>query len=66
MIKVNDKMLTEFLNIMDEYNEFIFGDNEYLKEQLETCLNTQGYWAGCAIRVFYNKDTEEFSVESRF
>lgn len=66
MIKVNNKMLEEFLNIMDEYDEFIFGDNKYLKEQLETCLNTQGYWAGCSIRVFYNKDTKEFRVESRF
>ena len=66
MIKVNDKMLDRFIQIMDEYDEFLFGDNNYLKNQLETCLNTQGYWSGCYIRVYYNKNTKDFRVENRF
>jgi hypothetical protein len=66
MIKVNDTMFDKFLKIMDENDEFLFGDDEFLKNQLEVCLNSQGYWAGCAVRVFYDKDTEEFRVESRF
>ena len=66
MIKVNKKMMNRFLEIMDEYNEFVFGDDDYLKQQLEICLNNQGYWAGCSIRVFYDKDMKDFYVESRF
>ena len=66
MIKVNNNMLKTFLNIMDDYNEFVFGDDAEIKQQLELCLNSQGYWSGCSIRVFYNKDTKEFYVESRF
>lgn len=66
MIKVNKKMLERFLEIMDSYGEFVFGDNDYLKQQLEMCLNSQGYWSGCSIRVYYNEDTKDFSVQSRF
>lgn len=65
-IKVNNKMLEDFLEIMDNYGEFVFGEKEEIKKQLETCLNFQGYWSGCSIRVYYNKDLKEFSVESRF
>lgn len=64
MIKVNNKMLKEFLDIMEDFGEFVFGTEEEIKRQLETCLNSQGYWSGCSIRVFYNND--RFSVESRF
>lgn len=64
MIKVNKKMLKEFLDIMEDFGEFIFGTEKEIKKQLETCLNSQGYWSGCSIRVFYNND--RFSVESRF
>ena len=66
MIKVNDEMLERFLEIMDEYDEPVFGDNEYLKKQLETCLNSQGYWSGCSIRVYYDKNTELFTIGNRF
>ena len=66
MIKVNNKMLKRFLEIMDDYGEFVFGDNKYLKEQLEVCLNRQGYWAGCSIRVYYDKDTKDFIVGNRW
>ena len=66
MIKVNKKMLKQFLEIMKENGEFIFGDETYLKQQLETCLNTQGYWSGTSIRVFYNEYTKEFTVGSRW
>lgn len=66
MIKVNKKMLERFLEIMDSYGEFVFGSEEMIKEQLEICLNTQGYWSGCSIRVYYNEDTKDFSIESRF
>ena len=65
-IKVNNKMLDTFLEIMDHYGEYVFGNKSYLKKQLETCLNSQGYWSGCAIRVYYDKDNEEFRVEDRF
>lgn len=64
MIKVNKKMLKEFLDIMEDFGEFVFGTEKEIKKQLETCLNSQGYWSGCSIRVFYNND--RFSVESRF
>ena len=65
-IKVNNKMLERFLQIMDDYGEYVFGNKSYLKKQLETCLNSQGYWSGCAIRVYYDKGNEEFRVEDRF
>lgn len=65
-IKVNNKMLERFLEVMDEYGEFVFGDEKEIKQQLEICLNSQGYWSGCAIRVFYDKDLQDFTVESRF
>ena len=66
MIKVNDKMVKRFLEIMDEYDEFVFGDIDDIKKQLEVCLNSQGYWSGCSIRVYYNNDTKDFFVGSRF
>lgn len=66
MIKVNKKMLERFLEIMDDYGEFVFGDDNYLKEQLELCLNRQGYWSGNAIRVYYDKNIKDFTIESRF
>lgn len=66
MIKVNKTMLKRFLEIMNDYNEFIFGTDKEIQKQLELCLNTQGYWSGCAIRVYYNKSTNDFSIESRY
>ena len=66
MVKVNDKMLKRFLEIMDDYGEFVFGNEEEIKQQLQVCLNSQGYWSGCAIRVFYDKEQKDFYVESRF
>ena len=66
MVKVNDKMVKRFLEIMDEYDEFVFGDIDDIKKQLEVCLNSQGYWSGCSIRVYYNNDTKDFFVGSRF
>lgn len=66
MIKVNNKMLDEFLQLMDENGEFVFGTDKEIKKQLETCLNSQGYWSGCSIRAYYDKDNKEFYVESRF
>ncbi len=66
MIKVNKKMVERFLTIMEDYGEFVFGDYEYIKKQLEVCLNSQGYWSGCSIRVYYNEDTKDFIVGSRF
>lgn len=66
MIKVNKKMVERFLEIMENYGEFVFGDYEYIKRQLEICLNSQGYWSGCSIRVYYNEDIQDFSIESRF
>lgn len=65
-IKVNNKMLKRFLEIMDDYGEFVFGSEEEIKQQLEICLNRQGYWSGCTIRVYYNEDTKDFSIGNRF
>lgn len=66
MIKVNNKMLKRFLDIMDNYGEFVFGEDNYLKKQLELCLNNQGYWSGCTIRVYYNKKIKDFEVELKY
>lgn len=66
MIKVNKKMLERFFEIMDNYNEFLFGSEEDIKRQLEICLNRQGYWSGNAIRVYYDSDRKDFYVGSRF
>ena len=66
MIKVNKKMLKRFLAIMDNYDEFVFGTEKEIKKQLEICLNSQGYWSGCSIRVYYDKDTKDFRVENRY
>ena len=63
-MKVTNKMLYEFLDIMEDYNEFVFGSEEDIKKQLELCLNTQGYWSGCSIRVYY--DNNNFRIERRF
>ena len=65
-MKVNNKMLKEFLDIMEDYGEFVFGTKKEIKKQLESCLNTQGYWSGCSIRVYYNKENDYFSIERRF
>ena len=45
MIKVTKKMVKEFLEIMDSYGEFVFGDNKEIQQQLAICLNSQGYWS---------------------
>lgn len=66
MIKVNKKMYERFIQIMDDYGEFLFGTDEDIKRQLETCLNTQGYWSGCAIRVYYDADTKDFTIGNRY
>lgn len=63
-MKVNNKILKRFLEIMEDYGEFVFGTKEEIKKQLEVVLNTQGYWSGCAIRVYY--DNNDFRVERRF
>lgn len=65
MIKVTKKMTEQFLDLMDEYGEFVFGDFDQVRNQLEVCLNSQGYWSGCSVRVFYNKDDKKFYVEDR-
>lgn len=65
-MKVNNKILKRFLEIMDEYDEFLFGDINDVKKQLEVCLNSQGYWSGCSIRVYYDESTKDFRVENRF
>lgn len=66
MIKVNKKMLKEFLDIMEDFGEFVFGTEEEIKKQLETVLNSQGYWSGCSIRVYYDSDTKDFRIGNRF
>ena len=66
MIKVNEKMLDDFMQIMDDYNEFLFGSKKEIKKQLEMCLNCQGYWSGNSIRIYYDTKKKEFYIESRW
>lgn len=66
MIKVTKTMVKKFLKIMDSYGEFVFGSEEEIRQQLAICLNSQGYWSGCSIRVYYNEDTKDFTIGSRF
>ena len=66
MIKVDNKILKRFLEIMDDYGEFVFGNAEEIKNQLQVCLNSQGYWSACSIRLYYDKDLKDFTIESRF
>lgn len=66
MIKVNDKMLKRFLDIMEDYGEYVFGNNKQIKQQLEICLNSQGYWSANCIRIYYDKNVKDFRIESRF
>jgi hypothetical protein len=66
MIKVNNKMLNRFLEIMEDYGEFVFGSKEEIRNQLQVCLNSQGYWSACSIRLYYDKDIKDFKIESRF
>lgn len=66
MIKVNNKMLNRFLEIMDKYGEFVFGDPDQIKKQLEMVLNSQGYWSGCSIRVYYNENIKDFTIQNRY
>ena len=66
MIKVDRKMTERFIALMEDHDEFVFGDLEQVRKQLEVCLNSQGYWSGCAIRVFYDEIEKDFYVESRY
>ena len=66
MIKVNNKMLKKFLEIMEKYDECVFGDDEEIKEQLEICLNIQGYCSGCEIKVYYDEEEKDFFVENKW
>lgn len=66
MIKVNKKMLNKFLQIMDDYGEFVFGDEKQLQNQLQVCLNSQGYWSGTYYRIFYDENTKEFYLKSKY
>jgi len=65
-IKVNNKMLKDFLAIADNCGEFLFYETEnQLKKQLEIVLNCQGYWSGCYYRIYYNEKTKSFTYESK-
>lgn len=65
-MKINNKMFKKFLKVINDYGEFVFGSDKEVKKQLELCLNNQGYWSGCSIRIYYDKNIEDFYVESRF
>ena len=66
MIKVNDKMFNRFMELMENYGEFVFGTKKEIKQQLEICLNRQGYWSACNIRLYYDNNLKDFRIESRF
>jgi len=63
MIKVNKKILNEFLDLMKDFGEVVFGTDKEIKKQLQICLNSQGYWSGCSIKVYYRNN--RFVVESK-
>ena len=65
-MKVTKKMLNRFLEIMDDYGEFVFGEEKDIQKQLETCLKFQGYWSGNSIRVYYDNNVKDFIIESMF
>ena len=65
-MKVTKKMLNRFLEIMDDYGEFVFGEEKDIQKQLEMVLNSQGYWSGNSIRVYYDNNAKDFRIESRF
>lgn len=65
MIKVNKKMLDEFLDLMDDLGEFVgFYTTKQLKQQMEMVFNSQGYWSGCEYRIYYRNN--HYVVENRF
>lgn len=67
MIKIDNETLDKFIKLMEDYDEFLFFDTkEELKKQLEMCLNTQGYWSGCSIKVYYDDKAKGFIVKNRF
>jgi len=55
-IKVNDLQFENFKNICKEYNEFLVGDDDYLREQLDYALKIQGSWSGMAFRYYLEGD----------
>lgn len=64
MIKVTDKILEGFLDFCSQLGEYPFGSKAYLKNQLQSALNNQGYWAGVVYRIYYVNS--EFTAERRF
>ena len=50
---------------MDDFGEYVFGDEKQIKQQLEVCLNSQGYWSGCFVRVYYDNNSKTFRTEGR-
>ena len=63
-IRLTDAEFDEFLELLDEYGEFAFGDPAEIKEQLETTLNIQGYWSGLQYRFYYDAE-RGFYVQAR-
>ena len=53
------------LNEEEYWNNTEFVDYK-IKRQLESVLNAQGYWSGCAIRVYYDADTKDFTIGNRY
>lgn len=64
-IKLTDDEVKQFLLLLDEYGEFVFGEFDEIKEQLESVLNARGYWSGVQYRYYYD-DEYGFYAESRW
>ena len=62
-IKVTDQQFKNFIIICEEKGELLFGDDEFLREQLNSLLNIQGYW--CGLRFRYYLFGEDWTVEQR-
>ena len=63
-MEVNDKMYKQFINVMKDCGEPVFGNKQQIKSQLELCLTHQGYWSGVNYRIYY--DNDKFRVEYKY
>ena len=64
-IKVNDMQFENFKKICEKNNEFLVGDDDYLREQLGYALEIQGSWSGIALR-YYPEGDDWRAEEKKF
>ena len=62
-LKINDLQLKNFLKICKKNGEFFPGDKTWIRTQLESVLEQQGYWSGFLYR--YYLDGDDWRTEER-